>query len=119
MKAYDAEALMKRPVPDDRNGLREAEEGKSAGFNYRLGWCSALAVVRDILKEEPTVEAVPLLPLCKLLAEIGGKPCFTQPGQEACDATLGDFKCCSMNDEAGCWEHLLRTWMDNGMEDYQ
>lgn len=114
MKAYDAEALKARKIPD--NG--RPEPTASRAYNFFMGYAAALETVRSVINAEPIIEAVPLLPLCKLLAEINGKPCYTQPGQEMCEATLGDYKCCGMNDTAGCWERLLRAWMDNGMEDY-
>ena len=106
MRTVDADMLM-----DNFKLLRRTRAATATAEQMSM-------MTRHMIRDAETVEAVPLLPLCKLLAEINGKPCYTQPGQEACDATLGDFKCCGMNDEAGCWERLLRAWMDTGMEDY-
>ncbi len=62
-----------------------------------------------IIADEPSVPAVPLDKLCRMLAKYIGFPCNYSPIDEEMADYCGDQ--CEM-DDIGCWEKVLSKWRE-------
>lgn len=63
----------------------------------------AYKIVKRILTLQEAIPAVPLEPLCRLLHDIVGAPCYTILGKYTCNTEWSDEE---------CWKQFLTKWME-------
>jgi hypothetical protein len=108
----------------DRAALKkewhEAYEGEKCKHDSVMLGCTHILcdayIACQTIEQQPTIEAVPMEPLCKLLHDIAYTPCYTTPGLEMCGALCGE--CDTTCGDEECWMRFLKKWME-GLDDHR
>ena len=79
--------------------------------DYTKGYLDGVGHVLEEMDAAPTVDAVPLWPICLLLHDIANAPCCWPEGEKKCLQLLGDKQKCSEWGDEECWAHFLRAWL--------
>lgn len=96
-------------------GLENAVKwGNKDGYQQAHSYSTMMLYeIKYDIDAQPTIEAVPLDKLCRMLAKYIGFPCNYSPIDEEMADYCGDQ--CEM-DDIGCWENVLSKWMEGQHE---
>ena len=71
---------------------------------------NGIETAKEIVANQDSVEAVPLEPLCKILAKYYHAPCNYR--DDICETDEnGDCPGIAKPDEV-CWQHIIKKWME-------
>lgn len=93
--------------------LRFDKDGNLAHWDDRKNWCMHGSEVEALISGAPTVDAVPIKPLCEWLAG------YAAPPRYALEAVIHDIDPASIaytvNDRAKAWEYAIKEMLESGL----
>ena len=107
MRLIDADAYADK-MREKQNECKELINEAGDNLSDRIYWKGVFSTFVEsklTLDDTPTVDAVPIIRVARLLSDTFSNPCNFSPIDEEMMEICGD--CCDMNDER-CWERWLK-----------